>query len=223
MMDTRRLRLAVLALGILSLAWMALESPSSPRPLPDPPLPERAGEMRRSRRGVEYRDLEEGQGATARDLDRVAVHFTIWLESGEKLASSRALGQPLVFMLGNEQVVTGIEEAVAGMRVGGRRAAWIPPELGYESFGAPGVPGGSTLVVDLELVGTGLKQEGPYPADRLERRPGTGLDRERFASQKLPPKSGSRVPGHDLTGGFNRVDPKRSPSPAAGTPRSAPR
>ena len=41
------------------------------------------------------------------------------------------------------------------MRVGDRWEIYIPAEQGYGRFSQPGIPGGSTLVFDIELLGVG--------------------------------------------------------------------
>ena len=110
-------------------------------------------EMTRTPSGLYYQDLGEGGGATAEPGDRVAVHYTGWLPSGEKFDSSRDLGQLFVFQVGAGNVIKGWDEGVAGMRVGGRRRLVIPPELGYGAEGYPGaIPPNSPLIFDVELV-----------------------------------------------------------------------
>ncbi|MCB1017831.1 MAG: FKBP-type peptidyl-prolyl cis-trans isomerase, partial [Acidimicrobiales bacterium] len=60
------------------------------------------------------------------------------------------------FSLGAGQVITGWDEGVAGMRVGGRRRITIPPHKGYGKAGAGGViKGGETLVFIVDLLGIG--------------------------------------------------------------------
>jgi peptidylprolyl isomerase len=60
------------------------------------------------------------------------------------------------FGLGAGQVISGWDEGVKGMKVGGRRRLTIPPHMGYGSRGAGGViAGGETLVFVVDLVGVG--------------------------------------------------------------------
>ena len=108
--------------------------------------------------GLKYTDTKTGDGAAAAAGNKVSVHYTGWLfNNGTKAAkfdSSVDRGQPFQFTLGAHQVIAGWDEGVAGMKVGGKRALIIPPELGYGARGAGGViPPNATLMFDVELLG----------------------------------------------------------------------
>ena len=109
--------------------------------------------MTRTESGLYYQDLSPGTGAVAQAGNTVTVHYTGWLPNGSKFDSSRDAGTPFSFPLGQGEVITGWDEGVAGMRVGGRRKLVIPPELGYGARGQGGViPPNATLVFDVELL-----------------------------------------------------------------------
>ena len=103
--------------------------------------------------GLEYEELECGEGEAAERGDSVTVHYTGTLEeNGEEFDSSRG-GEPFVFKIGSGDVISGWEEGVPGMRIGGVRKLTIPPELGYGESGYPPViPPDATLVFEIELV-----------------------------------------------------------------------
>jgi len=101
--------------------------------------------------GVE--DVTVGTGAEAVSGKRVTVHYVGTLTSGSKFDSSRDRGQGFTFKLGVGQVISGWDQGVAGMKVGGVRKLTIPPELGYGARGFPPViPANSTLLFEVELL-----------------------------------------------------------------------
>lgn len=104
--------------------------------------------------GLEYWDLKEGTGATAKNGQTVTVHYTGWLTNGKKFDSSVDRGQPFtVRPLGTAPVIKGWNEGIVGMKVGGKRQLRIPPELAYGARGYPGViPPNATLIFDVELL-----------------------------------------------------------------------
>jgi FKBP-type peptidyl-prolyl cis-trans isomerase len=103
--------------------------------------------------GLKYTDDQLGTGTEAVSGKTVSVHYTGWLENGQKFDSSRDRGQAFSFPLGAGRVIKGWDEGVAGMKVGGKRTLTIPPELGYGARGAPGaIPPNATLKFEVELL-----------------------------------------------------------------------
>jgi peptidylprolyl isomerase len=102
-------------------------------------------------------DVTEGDGAEATAGSNVSVHYVgVAHSSGEEFDASYNRGTPLQFRLGAGQVISGWDQGVQGMKVGGRRQLVIPPHLGYGDRGAGGViaPGEKLIfVVDLLEVG----------------------------------------------------------------------
>ncbi|MDR3399595.1 MAG: FKBP-type peptidyl-prolyl cis-trans isomerase [Pandoraea sp.] len=103
--------------------------------------------------GLQYDDLQVGDGAEATPGKTVTVHYTGWLTDGKKFDSSKDRNDPFAFVLGGGMVIRGWDEGVAGMKVGGKRKLIIPAELGYGARGAGGViPPNATLVFEVELL-----------------------------------------------------------------------
>lgn len=81
------------------------------------------------------------------------MHYTGTLESGEKFDSSLDRGTPFEFTLGQGQVIAGWDRGLMGMCVGEKRRLRIPSHLGYGEHGSPPkIPGGATLVFEVELL-----------------------------------------------------------------------
>jgi len=104
--------------------------------------------------GLKMTDLVEGTGPSPKAGQTVTVHYTGTLENGFKFDSSVDKGKPADFVIGRGQVIKGWDEGLMTMKVGGKRKLVIPPQLGYGSHGRPpDIPGNSTLIFDIELLG----------------------------------------------------------------------
>jgi len=109
---------------------------------------------------LQVTDSKVGTGTTATSGKEVSVHYTGWLydpkaadKHGKKFDSSKDRGEPFSFKLGARQVISGWDQGVAGMKVGGARTLVIPSDLAYGSRGAAGaIPPNATLVFDVELL-----------------------------------------------------------------------
>jgi len=95
-----------------------------------------------------------GDGAEAVKGKRVVVHYTgVAWSTGKQFDASWDRNETFDFKLGAGEVITGWDQGVAGMKIGGRRRLTIPAHLGYGSRGAGGViKGGETLVFVVDLV-----------------------------------------------------------------------
>jgi peptidylprolyl isomerase len=133
---------------------------------------------------LRYQEIKVGTGAAAEPGKVYKVHYTGWRAAdGVKFDSSYdhpgpplqdkdgkpVLGddgkpkmgdpQPMTFPQGLGRVITGFDQGLAGMKVGGKRRIFIPWQLGYgvRSIAAhgpehPGIPAKSDLIFDVELL-----------------------------------------------------------------------
>lgn len=103
---------------------------------------------------LEVTDLSEGDGDEATAGNTVHLHYVgVSHSTGEEFDSSWNRGDPLSFRLGSGQVISGWDQGVQGMKVGGRRQLVIPPHLGYGDRGAGGViKPGETLIFVVDLL-----------------------------------------------------------------------
>jgi FKBP-type peptidyl-prolyl cis-trans isomerase len=100
------------------------------------------------------KDLIVGTGPEAKPGQSVTVNYVGALYSnGKVFDASWKRHEPFVFALGKHQVITGWDQGVAGMKVGGRRELIVPPSLGYGSKGVPPtIPANATLVFVVDLL-----------------------------------------------------------------------
>lgn len=100
--------------------------------------------------GLQYEILEEGNGEKPGADDRVKVHYTGELISGEVFDSSRERGEPVTF--GLNQVIPGWTEGLQLMSEGSRAKLYIPADLAYGPGGNQRIGPNETLVFDVELL-----------------------------------------------------------------------
>ena len=128
--------------------------------------------------GLEYIEVEAGTGPQAQPGDLVRVHYTGTLEDGTEFDSS-AGGDPFAFVLGQGSVIAGWDEGIALMREGGKAQLIIPPDLAYGPNDYGPIPGNSTLIFDVELVGVeAVPTPSPVPTDE----PPTAVDPADFTT-----------------------------------------
>ncbi|XP_034955035.2 peptidyl-prolyl cis-trans isomerase FKBP2 isoform X3 [Zootoca vivipara] len=96
----------------------------------------------------------------SRKGDVLHMHYTGKLEDGTEFDSSLTRDQPFIFSLGTGQVIKGWDQGLLGMCEGEKRKLVIPSELGYGDRGAPPkIPGGATLIFEVELLKIERRQE----------------------------------------------------------------
>lgn len=100
--------------------------------------------------GLRYEIVKEGNGTTPKATDSVKVHYTGTLIDGSKFDSSVDRGEPAEFKL--SEVIPGWTEGIQKVSKGGKIKLYVPPSLAYGDDGRPGIPPGSTLVFDVELL-----------------------------------------------------------------------
>jgi len=102
--------------------------------------------------GLVYRDVTAGSGASPKATDTVRVHYRGTLINGKEFDSSYARNEPAEFPL--NRVIPCWTEGVQKMKVGGKARLVCPSSIAYGEGGAPpDIPGGATLVFEIELLG----------------------------------------------------------------------
>jgi hypothetical protein len=114
-----------------------------------PPVDGTAAELATLR----YIDIVQGTGAPAAAGKRYTVHYTGWLNDGTKFDSSVDRNEPLDFVQGRRQVISGWDMGFEGMKVGGKRRLFIPYQMAYGESGTGPIPPKAELIFDVELLG----------------------------------------------------------------------
>ncbi len=100
-------------------------------------------------------DTAVGTGATAAAGKKATVNYTLWIYDvrSADTKGTRLEGGTFQFTLGTTplEVITGFDQGVTGMKVGGKRTLTIPANLAYGASGNRGVPPNAALVFDVEL------------------------------------------------------------------------
>ena len=100
--------------------------------------------------GLLYREQRAGTGASPKATDTVRVNYRGTLVDGTEFDSSYKRNEPAQFLLNG--VIKCWTEGLQKMKVGGKATLVCPSDLAYGDQGRPSIPGGATLVFDVELL-----------------------------------------------------------------------
>lgn len=100
--------------------------------------------------GLQYKVITAGSGTPPKATDEVVVNYRGTLLDGTEFDSSYTRGKPETFPV--DHVIPGWTEALQLMKPGAKYRLFIPPKLAYDLAAPPGIPPGSLLVFDVELL-----------------------------------------------------------------------
>ena len=94
-----------------------------------------------------------GTGAEAVTGKRVTVAYTLWLYSAtaSDFKGTRQEASEFAFTVGSRDTITGFDQGVTGMKVGGKRTILIPSALAYGATGRGPIPANAGLVFEVTL------------------------------------------------------------------------
>lgn len=103
-------------------------------------------------KGIYYKVLASGEpnGKYPSPRSIVTVHYTGKTINRKTFDSSHG-GEAPAFRLSD--LIEGWIIALQQMVVGDKWELYLPTEMGYGKFSQPGIPGGSTLIFEIELLG----------------------------------------------------------------------
>ena len=110
-------------------------------------------DMDKTESGLYYKIIRPGKGKSPSAGSNVSVHYRGMLMDGSEFDSSYQRNEPINFVLGKGQVISGWDEGIALLNKGASAKFVIPSDLAYGSSGAGGViPPDATLVFEVELL-----------------------------------------------------------------------
>lgn len=102
--------------------------------------------------GLRMMTIKKGSGKKALKGNAVTIHYTAGFIDGSVFDSTIERNQPFRFILGNEEVIEGLDEGVSNMNVGDHCIFIIPFRLAYGDEKSGIIPPYSTLVFEVELI-----------------------------------------------------------------------
>ncbi len=107
-------------------------------------------EVKTTASGLQYEVLNEGSGVRPTAEDSVTCHYAGSFVNGSEFESSYKSGQPITFAL--NRVIPGWTEGLQLMTPGSKYKFYIPYSLAYGAQDYNGIPGGSALIFQVELL-----------------------------------------------------------------------
>jgi peptidylprolyl isomerase len=102
-------------------------------------------------KGVLYKIIKSGDGDRTPLLSSVvSVHYRGTLISSREFDTTYGNGYPETFYL--REVIEGWQIALSSMVIGDKWSVYIPSDLGYGDRNSDSIPGGSTLIFEIELL-----------------------------------------------------------------------
>lgn len=107
-------------------------------------------EVKTTASGLQYEILNESAGPKPAATDSVTCHYRGTLINGFVFDESYKRGAPITFAL--NRVIAGWTEGLQLMSAGSKFKFYIPYNLAYGLYDNNAIPGGSTLIFEVELL-----------------------------------------------------------------------
>lgn len=102
--------------------------------------------------GLKYAIISKGEGPAVEAGKVVTVHYSGFLQDGTIFDSSVEKDEPINFIVGQGQVMPGLDEGIQLLKKGDKARFIIPPKLGYGEMQLEKIPANSTLIFDTEVI-----------------------------------------------------------------------
>lgn len=100
--------------------------------------------------GLQIETLSAGEGPSPQAGTALRLHYRATLVDGTLFDDTHRLANPLELQL--NQLMPGLRQGVEKMKTGEKAKLYIPTDLAFGNESRPGIPPGSVLVYELELV-----------------------------------------------------------------------
>ena len=102
--------------------------------------------------GLKYAIINKGDGPVVEANKVVTVHYSGFLQDGTLFDSSVERDEPIMFVVGQGQVIPGWDEGMLLLKKGDKARFIIPPQLAYGETQLEKIPANSTLIFDTEVI-----------------------------------------------------------------------
>jgi len=100
--------------------------------------------------GLQYEVITQGSGPKPTDKDTVVCNYKGTFLDGREFDNSYKRGTPIEFAV--TRVIRGWTEILQLMPAGSKYKVYVPYQLGYGNSDYNGIPGGSLLIFEIELL-----------------------------------------------------------------------
>jgi FKBP-type peptidyl-prolyl cis-trans isomerase FkpA len=102
--------------------------------------------------GLYYLDVQAGTGQAPVTHDTAYIMYTGKLLNGTIFDSNVGTTDTLIRPVNEGWLISGVDESINYMKVGGKSMLLIPSKLAYGRYGYYSIPGYTPLIFDIELV-----------------------------------------------------------------------
>lgn len=100
--------------------------------------------------GLQYKIINDAKGKKAQINDRVRINYRLKLLNDSVVESTFERNSPV--LMGLQNVIPGMKEALTLMQEGSICQFWIHPDLGYGDSDSKEMPAGSLLCFEVQLI-----------------------------------------------------------------------
>mgnify|MGYP003394295288 CR=1 FL=1 len=116
--------------------------------------------------GLSVQAQETSPPLTVSEGKLVSLEYTLTLETDKTVLESNVGGKPLTYTHGSQQIIPGLEKALAGLKVGDAKEVVVPPGDGYGDVDPQAVQEVKKDLVPSDAHKVGTRLQGKLPDGR---------------------------------------------------------